>query len=166
MSIGFFIDKNHPPSSKELNDALGPIHPLWEGLLQFIETHYQMPGELSFGGKKYGWNLWYRKSGKSLVTLYPQEKSFVAQVVLGKVQVEKAMGLSLGETVGRMLRETPQLHDGKWLFIPVAGESEVQDVEQLLLVKKKPVKKRDAYASHDRWAKTEIREWMKREGKA
>jgi len=42
-----------------------------------------MPDEFSFGGKNYGWNIWYRKSGKSLVSLYPQEKSIVAQVVLG-----------------------------------------------------------------------------------
>ena len=144
MSIGFFIDMNHQPSLKELNDNLGPIQPLWERLLQFIETNYQMPGELSFGGKKYGWNLWYRKSGKSLVTLYPQEKSFVAQVVLGKDQVEKALELSLGDIAGRMLRETPQLHDGKWLFIPITEERNVQDVEQLLLVKRRPVRRRSA----------------------
>jgi len=142
MSIGCFVDKDHPPSPDEMKGALGETSPLWEKLLQFIEETYHMPGEVSFGGKNYGWNIWYRKGGKSLVSLYPQEESIVAQVVLGKDQVAKALELSLGEKVGKMVRETPQLHDGEWLFIPVTTERDVQDVEQLLLVKKRPVNKR------------------------
>lgn len=141
MSIGCFCDKTHPPSTEELRSALGPALPLWLELVQFIETNYQMSGELSYGGKNYGWNLWYRKSGKSLVTLYPQENCFVAQVVLGSKQVEAALELELGEVVGRMVKEVPLLHDGKWLFIPVNSEQEVRDVERLLLVKKRPARR-------------------------
>lgn len=143
MAIGCFTDKTSRPSPDEIKTALGSKYPLWESLLRFIDDSYQMAGELSFGGSKYGWNLWFRKSGKSLVTLYPQVEGFVAQVVLGKEQVEKALGLSLGEKVGRMVRETPQLHDGKWLFIPVTTERDVEDIEQLLMVKKRPGKKDD-----------------------
>lgn len=141
MAIGIFTDKTHMPTEAEMQATLGAVYPLWQQMLVFIEEKYQMPGELSFGGQKYGWNVWYRKSGKSLVSLYPQTGSFIAQVVLGKDQVEAALGLVLGEKVGRMLRETPQLHDGKWLFIPVSSASEEKDIEQLLLVKKRPVKK-------------------------
>ena len=43
----------------------------------------------------------------------------VAQIVLGSAQVEQALPLELGEAVGTLLRETPQFHDGRWLFIPV-----------------------------------------------
>jgi hypothetical protein len=141
MSAGFFTDKSHPPSAEELRDTIGAAFPCWERLVTFIQDTYQMPGELSFGGKNYGWNLWYRKSGKSLVSLFPQQNCVVAQVVLGKDQVAKAMQLSLGEKVGKRLRETPQLHDGKWLFIPVDSEQDAQDIEQLLLVKKRPLRK-------------------------
>jgi len=35
----------------------------------------------------------------------------------------------------------PLLHDGRWLFIPVMSETDAADVEQLLLVKRRPVKK-------------------------
>jgi hypothetical protein len=141
MAIGIFTDKTHMPTEAEMQAAMGAAYPLWQQLLAFIEEKYQMAGELSFGGQKYGWNVWYRKSGKSLVSLYPQTGSFIAQVVLGKDQVEAALGLALGGKVGRMLRETPQLHDGKWLFIPVSSTGEEKDIEQLLLVKKRPVKK-------------------------
>jgi hypothetical protein len=141
MPIGCFLDKTNQPSEEEIRHALGPAFPCWEKLIRFIEENYQMPGEMNYGGSKYGWNLWYRKSGKSLVSLYPQQGHFIAQVVLGKDQVEKAMVLSLGEKVGKMLRETPQFHDGKWLFIPVDTDRDVEDIQQLFLLKKRPLKK-------------------------
>lgn len=140
MPVGCFLDKNAQPSEGEMGAAMGAAYPLWQALVQFISSSYGMSTDLSYGGKNYGWNLWYRKSGKSLVSLYPQNGHLIAQVVLGKAQVEQALELSLGEHVGRMLRETPQLHDGKWLFIPVRNETDMEDVKQLLLVKKKPVK--------------------------
>jgi len=146
MAIGCFTDKYHQPAPDELAAVMGAAYPLWQRLVQFIADTYQMEGEMSYGGKNYGWNLWVRKSCKSLVSLYPQADGLVAQVVLGKEQVERALTLSLGEKVGGMLRETPQLHDGKWLFIPVTDEIDAGDVEQLLLVKKRPVKRKSSGA--------------------
>ena len=141
MAIGFFLDKEHQPSPDELSAAMGPATLLWERLVRFIADTYQMPGEWSYGGKKYGWNLWYRKGGKSLTSLYPQQGYLVAQVVLGREEGERALALSLGEHVGGMLRVAPLLHDGRWLFIPVTTEIDAADVEQLLLVKRRPVKR-------------------------
>jgi hypothetical protein len=140
MAIGCFLDKNQQPAAEEILAALGSKASLWIRLLDFIEVTYHMPGNFNFGGKNYGWNMWYRKSGKSLVTLFPQQEGLVAQVVLGKAEVEQAGQLKLGESVARRLQETPQLHDGKWLFIPVVTEEDAADVEKLLLVKKRPVK--------------------------
>ena len=62
----------------------------------------------------------------------------VAQIVLGNVEVEQALQLELGEAVGTLLRETPQFHDGRWLFIPVRTERDAEDVKQLLQVKRRP----------------------------
>lgn len=146
MAIGYFTEKLHQPTPDELAAVMGAAYPFWQRLLRFIADTYQMEGELSYGGKNYGWNLWVRKSGKSLVSLYPQAGSLVAQVVLGKAQVEQALTLNLGDKVGRMVRETPQLHDGKWLFIPVTDEIDAGDVAQLLLVKKRPVKPKNSAA--------------------
>ena len=142
MSIGYFVDKDHPPSEEEVRSAIGAQYPLWEELRQFMLDTYQMTVELSFGGKKYGWNLWYRKSGKSLVSLYPQQGYLVAQVVLGNEQAEQALQLELGESVRNILETTPQLHDGRWLFIPVHTSQDAADVQQLLLVKKRPAQRK------------------------
>ncbi len=141
MAIGYFLDKTVEPSQEEIDAALGASASHWHALLDFIETSFAIPGIFSCAGPKYGWNLWYKKGGKALVTLFPQKDYFIAQVVLGKEQVEKALALELGEKVGRLLRETPQFHDGRWLFIPVSDEVDLKDVEMLLLLKRKPIKK-------------------------
>lgn len=139
MPIGYFLDKTLQPTEDDLQAAMGSVFPLWQRLLRFIETNYKLPGEMSYGGKNYGWNLWYRKSGKSLTSLYPQQGGFVAQVVLGRDQAGKVATLELGEKVRKLVDETQQLHDGKWLFIPVTDEADVMDVEKLLLLKHRPV---------------------------
>ena len=69
MTIGLFADKEYQPTEMAVLEALGAKRPLWEELKQFIADNYPIPGEWNFGGKNYGWNLWYRKSGKTLVTL-------------------------------------------------------------------------------------------------
>jgi hypothetical protein len=143
MSVGCLLDKSQAPSPEEIQTVLGPVFPFWERLTQFIAATYAIPPDLSFGGKNYGWNLWYRKGGKSLVSLFPQQNGFVAQVVLGKEQVEKALILPLGDKVGTLVRETPQLHDGKWLWIPVTCPADAADVERLLLIKRRPVTRPD-----------------------
>jgi len=138
MSISVFSDKEHQPAPQEISDALGARRPLWEKLTQFISNNYQMPGELSYGGKNYGWNVWYRRSGKTLLSLYPQRNSFVAQIVLGNDQARQALDLRLGKNARKVLEETPQLHDGCWLFIKVRTKKDVKDIQQLLQVKKRP----------------------------
>ena len=50
-------------------------------------------------------------------------------------------GAKLGEKVSKILRESPQLRDGRWLSIPVLDEADVEDVEQLLLVKMRPIER-------------------------
>jgi len=142
MAVGFFLDKTHPPTLEEVYTSLGENQNLWRRLVKFLADNYALEGEWNFGGKNYGWNLWYRRSGKSLTSLYPQKNEFIAQVVLGKEEVNKAMDLELGDYVGKCLRETPQLHDGKWLFLHVKTESSVVDVEKLLIVKRRPIKKK------------------------
>lgn len=141
MTKGYFTDRNHQPSLEEIKLALDALFPLWERLTQFIETNYQITGVFSFWGPaKSGWNLRYRCKGKALVALYPQKNRLIAQVVLGRAQAERALSLELGEKVSVMLREAPQLHDGRWLSIPVLNEKDTEDVEQLLIVKMRPKK--------------------------
>ena len=114
LSESCFNDPKHQPTLEEVRSALSSIFPLWERLIHFIETSYGIEGQWStWGPSKTGWNLRYRRKGKSLTALHPQQERILAQVVLGKAQAERALQLKLGEKVSRMLRETPQLRDGR-----------------------------------------------------
>lgn len=144
MSISPFADKEHPPSPQQIAFLLGAKQPLWEALTRFFLESYQLPGELTFGGKNYGWLVWYRQSGKSLASLFPQKNGLVVQVILGRAQVEQALGLTLGKRVGRSLRETPQLHDGRWLYLKVVTPRDVKDIEQLVQLKRRASKPQTA----------------------
>lgn len=144
MAIGYFLDKNHSPSDAEIISAIGDFASTWERMHQFIRDQFAIPGVLHYGGKSYGWHTWYRKSGKALASIYAQKGYFVAQIVLNSEQVERAMRLDLGAIAGQILRETPQLRDGRWLFIPVRTENDEIDIENLLLVKHPPAKRKPA----------------------
>jgi len=142
MAIGYFLDKEHQPTAGEIESTLGAKFPLWERIIQFLYDNYEMTAKLSYGGKNYGWNLWYQKGGKSLVSLYPQKGGFVAQIVLGKDQTKEVLTMKFCKNVDRLVHDTPLLHDGKWLFIPVKSLAEVKDVEKLLLLKRRPITKK------------------------
>jgi hypothetical protein len=140
--MGYFSKRTHQPSPEQIRLALGSTHPLWERLTRFIETNYQITGEWStWGPARYGWGLRYRRRGKALVALYPQKDMFIAQVVLGKTQAERVLSLKLGEKVNKILKETPQLRDGRWLSVPILSEADAEDVERLLLVKMRPIRR-------------------------
>ena len=95
--------------------------------------------DLEFLGSGQEWlGLRYRRKGRALVTLYPQRESFIAQVVLGKGQAERVSSLKLGKQVRMILNESPQLRDGRWLWIPVLNQVDFDDVQKLLLVKMQP----------------------------
>ena len=134
MRISHFTDRKHPPSADEIRLVLGYKYELWERVIRTVEADDRVSGEwTTWGG---GWNVRYRRGGKSLVALYPQQGGFVAQVVLGRAQAEQALALDLGDEVGKMLRERPQLRDGKWLYIPVLTAADVEDVERLIELKR------------------------------
>ena len=139
MTESCFTYPKHQPNPEEIRLALGSCFPLWERLITFIEKSYRIEGIWSiWGPAKSGWNLRYRRNGKSLTALHPQQERIIAQIVLGKAQADRALQLELGEKISRMLQEAPQLRDGRWLFIPVTRESDAKDVEKLLLAKMRP----------------------------
>lgn len=130
----------HQPSPEELRSALGSLYPLWERLTRFLEARVGLTSQWSpWGPAGFGWGFRVRKGGRALVALYPQPGRIMAQIVLGRAQAERALELEFGGNASRILREAPQLRDGRWLSIPVLTEADVEDVEQLLAIKMRPV---------------------------
>ncbi len=143
------MDKSHQPSDSEMVAVIGqPIAEAWTNLRRFLVETYAISPTFDSGGKKYGWNLQHRISGRPLCEMYPEHGSFTALVILGKVELDQAIERleTFGPTVHRYLVESPRFHDGCWMYIrvsdPLTCLQDVQDIQQLILIKRKPPRKK------------------------
>lgn len=141
MAIGVFVDKEHKPTAAEIAVTLGSKRPLWENLNGFIVDSYRLKNDFAFYGKNYGWASRYRKGGKALLSLYPGQDSFTAQIIIGQEQAEKALGLGLSKKVIKIIEDAHAYPEGRWLFIKVEAEQDLKDVKQLLTIKSQPAQK-------------------------
>ncbi len=142
------MDKSHQPTDNEMVENIGqPIAAAWTDLRRFLVETYAIAPTFDKGGKKYGWNLQHRVGSRPLCEMYPEHGSFTALVVLGKAELGQALEQqeTFGPLVQHALVETPRFHDGCWMYIRVADpltcQKDVQDIEQLILIKRKPVRK-------------------------
>lgn len=127
------------PTEKDFLSLIGPKAGLWEELRKFLADNYggHQP-ELSVGKKERDWTIRYRRSGKTLVTLMPEQGGFCVLVVLGKDEVEKARQAKLNPMVQDVFEKAKQYHDGRWLWIRPRMKGDLESVKALLAVKRKP----------------------------
>jgi hypothetical protein len=138
MFIGIFTDKQHQPMMQEVLAAIGSQRALWEKLIRFVAENYRSRSDFRFYGKNYGWAVRFRVRGKAFLSMYPGKDSFTAQIVLGQDEIEKTSSLALGDNVRRILKEAHAYPEGRWIFIGVDSERELNDVQQLLVLKFRP----------------------------
>ena len=143
------IDKEQQPTDAEMVSVIGePLAEAWNQLRRFLVMTYEVEPELQYGGVKYGWSIKHKKGGRPLCELYPEHGSFTALVVLGKKELDAALERleSFGTLVRQYLENSPRYHDGCWMFIRLSDVrtclQDAADIEQLVLIKKKPPKKK------------------------
>ncbi len=136
MSIGAFSDKTHQPTDAEVLEAIGPRLSIWQELVHFVREKYPIQEDFKFlYGKNYGWALRFRIKGKLLISLYPAEGGFTAQVNLSSEAVEKAQRMKLGKNVQQAIAQAHPYPEGRWLFIPVESEKDYRDIQRLLALR-------------------------------
>jgi hypothetical protein len=86
-----------------------------------------------------GWNVKYKKGGKSLCTLYPMDGWFIALVVIGeKEQAEAELVMpACSIPVQRLFNETAFSASGRWLMIEVRERAVLEDVMKLIQIRSK-----------------------------
>ncbi len=143
------MDKTNQPSDMDMINTIGqPIADAWTALRRFLVETYGIVPVFNSGGKKYGWNLQHRSGGRPLCEMYPEHGSFTALVILGKAELDQALERleNFGPTVRQALSDSPRFPDGCWMYIRVSDsltcQNDVLDIEQLVLIKKKPPRKK------------------------
>jgi hypothetical protein len=149
------IRSNNFPFSRLLNPELIPddnsishfienkkVKDTWSDLLYFMDNSYILDRKILFGGKKYGWAIQYKKSKKTIVTIFPERKSITVLLIFGKSELEKIHNKKkiFSQDLYEKIENTKQYHDGKWLWLRVENDSYLKDITELIKIKRKPDK--------------------------
>jgi AraC family transcriptional regulator len=119
--------------------------PLFDRLCTHVETEYQSKPVLEFSrcSMQYGWNVKYKKAGRTLCTLYPMEGYFIALIVIGereKTEIELMLPF-FTEYLWRLYHETKTGMGQKWLMIDVTNDAVLEDVKQCIAIRSGQKKK-------------------------
>ncbi len=114
--------------------------PLWERLCKHVEEQYQIKPVLEYSrcSLQQGWNVKYKKAGRTLCTLYPMEGYYIALVVVGeRERAETELALPFfTEYLQQLYRETKTGMGQKWLMINVTDDAVLEDVKQCIAIRR------------------------------
>ena len=139
------LNKEIIPNENILQSFLGDndIILVWNNITSFINNNYNFGSKIIFGGKKYGWAVTYKHGQKTIVTLFPESKSFTVLLVFGKKELENIFENKdiFTKQILQLIEKTKQYHDGKWIWIRIENHIFKKDICNLIKIKKKPQKK-------------------------
>lgn len=120
-------------------------NPLLEELAAWMGETYGVEPSVEFSkcSLDKGWNIKYKKGSKSLCVLYVRQGWFTAMVTLGAKQVAELEPLlsTFSASFRKLYEKTPLFNGGKWLSVDVKKDKQLEEVQRLILMKAKPVKK-------------------------
>ncbi len=117
--------------------------PLWNELCLWIEKTYAPVRpviEFSRCSMQQGWNIKYRKGGRSLCTLYPENGYFTALVVIGekeKLPFEISLP-AMSQYTQTLYKNTKEGMGQKWLMFEVRERCIYEDVKACITMRRKP----------------------------
>ncbi len=116
---------------------------VWNKLTNAIDSLYDVDRIWNKGFGAWKIEYKYRRGGKTLCTFYAKENVANILITYGKAEREKFEKIK--ESVSKQLQDiyerTETLHDGKWLWIPLDNEISVEDIIEMLKIKRRPNRK-------------------------
>ncbi len=133
-------DKNSLPDMQQIKQSInGEAKHIWQRLITDIESNFSTKPKIAFSvcAAKPGWNVKYKKSGKALCTLYPEEESFTALIVLGDRDIVLFDNVKQAYTdyVKKLIDDTKLFNGTKWLMIKVTDQKIADDAMKLMHLK-------------------------------
>lgn len=144
MEWSLRYNSDNKPDRQQISDFIN--NPLWENLCSYLESTYNISPNIEYSrcSAQPGWNVKYKKSGRPLCTLYPEEGFFISMVSVGSREaVEAELMLHSCTSYTRTLYEKTSVFNGsRWLMIEVSSEEILEDVKALIGLRvAKPKKK-------------------------
>ena len=118
---------------------------LWEGLCSFVEGQYHITPKIEYSicSMAPGWNVKYKKGGKAVCTLYPNDGFYTCLLSVGNQAASETELILAGCTpyVQELYWKTNVFNGGRWLMINVTEEAILEDVKELIGIRVKSWKK-------------------------
>ena len=134
--------KSIQPTLQEISDFIAS--PLWNGLCTWAEESYQIEPKVEHStcSGAPGWNVKYRKSSRSLCTLYPDEGQFTALITVGAKEAPEAELLlpTCSDYIRELFARTQTFNGARWLMIRVTDAAVLEDVKKLIRLRVAPKK--------------------------
>ena len=110
-------DKSRKPEFDEISAFIG--NPLFDEMCGRLTKDFAAQYDICYSGDKVllGWNVSFRKSGRSLCRLYPKEGFFSVLIVVGKKEKERVEALlpEMSEEMRRIYDSTVEGNGQRWL---------------------------------------------------
>ncbi len=109
---------------------------VWNQLNAHLQQNYAVKPKIEYSGCSGapGWNVKYKKGGRSLCTLYPDAGRFTCLVCIGARETVEAELLlpSCTEYTQNLYDSVKPLNGSRWLMIVVDAESILDDAKKLI----------------------------------
>ncbi len=133
-------DKNYTPTLDELNAYIQ--NPIFLPFCSEIKTAYQCSEKIEYSSCSWeqGWNIKFKKSGKTLCTIYPRELYFTVMIVIGKKEKEYVDTIlpNCSLELQEIYYQTKEGNGQKWLMIHLEDTGNLyQDVLRLIQIRRK-----------------------------
>ena len=132
--------KSQQPTLEEIANFIAS--PLWGELCAWAEKTYQIEPKVEHStcSGAPGWNVKYRKGGRSLCTLYPDDGQFIAMVSVGVKEASEAELLlpTCSDYMRELFARTQTFNGGRWLMIRVTDPAVLEDVKKLVRLRVAP----------------------------
>lgn len=135
-----FVESNMP-SYDDIKKYLGEACLNYENLCSYLEEKYSVKSKTEYSkcSAQPGWNIKYKKGGKSLCTLYPMEGYFIALVVVGskeKEDVENEIETgTFTPYVAELYKKSSFSALGIWLMIEIRDSEVLNDIKTLIAIR-------------------------------
>lgn len=132
-------DKNYCPGLEEMIEYVG--NSVFAEFCSDIKGKYNCREKIGFSSCSWapGWNVKFKKAGKTLCTIYPKENYFTVLVVVGEKEKEHVETIleELTPELRDIYKQTKTGNGQKWLMIDLEDPGNIySDVLRLIAIRR------------------------------
>ncbi len=132
-------DRSHCPTLEEIGQHVK--NPLFQKFCWEIKGKYKIIEKIEFSScsLERGWNIKFKKAGKSLCTIYPREQYFTVLLVVGQKEKGAVEAALPGFTAGlqELYHRTKEGNGQRWLMIDLEDQDSMYyDVFRLIEIRR------------------------------